>query len=136
MAKKRIYTDEELKVINHRIGKIRTELCNEDNKLFAEMLDLTPQATSNICNRMKSVGNKTIERILSAFPQVNKSWLYTGEGDMLVSDTKVEQNSKITSTEKLFLELDAKNDMINKLLNQQEQFLNIINNLSIVNKQN
>lgn len=34
-------------------------------------------------NNMKSLGNSSIEKIKSAFPDLNMSWLLTGEGDML-----------------------------------------------------
>ena len=34
-------------------------------------------------NNMKSLGNSSIEKIKSAFPDLNMSWLLTGEGEML-----------------------------------------------------
>lgn len=129
MAKKRIYTEEELQQVNNRVGKIRTELCNDDNKLFAQKLGLSTQATSNLCNSQKSVGRKTIEKILEAFPQVNRLWLVMGVGEMMEKDS-MSVAAPITPTEKLYMELDEKNEMIGKLLSQQEQFLNIISNLS------
>ena len=86
MGKKTIYSVEELKKIGYRIAKIRTELCAENNTLFAEKLNIAKQTASNICNGERSIGKKTIEKILDVFPQVNRAWLILGEGDMLKSD--------------------------------------------------
>ncbi|MGN0318280.1 MAG: hypothetical protein ACI4E1_10165 [Lachnospira sp.] len=42
----------------------------------------------------KSIGYKGLEKILEHFPQINKTWLQTGEGEMIKSNT---QNSTIIS---------------------------------------
>lgn len=86
MPKKIIYTSEELKKIGYRVAKIRTDLCGENNNLFAEKLKVAKQTASGLCSGEKSVGKKTIDKILAAFPEVSRAWLVLGEGPMLVAD--------------------------------------------------
>lgn len=69
--------------INHRIAEIRAKFCQNDNKKFAEVLEISPQRASNICNS-EPVGRKVIEKVLKKFPKVSESWLLTGEGSMLM----------------------------------------------------
>lgn len=72
--------------ITQRIVEIKTKLCNNNNKNFAQKLNCTEQYASNICNGQKSTGKKLLEKILAAFPDVSRSWLYFGEGNMMKSD--------------------------------------------------
>ena len=69
--------------INDRIQKIRVTFCENDNKKFAEMMQISQQHASNICNN-ESIGKRQIERILATFPSVSRVWLLTGEGGMLM----------------------------------------------------
>lgn len=69
--------------ISSRILLIRQKFCADNNKEFAEKLGITPQYASNICNGTKAVGEETLEKILNVFPEVNRAWLFFGEGDML-----------------------------------------------------
>lgn len=72
------------KEINRRITQIKAHFCDGNNKKFAERLQCTEQYASNICNGTKAVGVKLLEKILDIFPDVSKSWLFTGEGGMLM----------------------------------------------------
>lgn len=82
MTKKTTYSEEELTKIENRIAKIRTDLCEDNNTLFAEKLGIAKQTASNLCGGKKSVGKKTIEKILDAFPNISRKWLLLGDGDM------------------------------------------------------
>lgn len=69
--------------INERILQIRDYFCDGNNRNFANKIGLNEQYTSNICNGIRKASQKNLIKILDAFPQVNKSWLYFGDGDML-----------------------------------------------------
>jgi hypothetical protein len=69
--------------MNERINLIRKEFCNGSNIEFAKTLGVSPQFSSNICKPGKKVGDKVLDKILAAFPQVNAVWLKMGQGEML-----------------------------------------------------
>lgn len=69
--------------INSRIKKIRTEFFNDSNTEFAKALNKSTQYTSNLTSDGKSVGKNVIESLTSIIPNLNVTWLLTGEGDML-----------------------------------------------------
>lgn len=71
------------KTIADRLSRIRFEFCNGDNKLLAETLGIAPQQCSNYINGKKGIGQKTINKILDAFPSINSAWLILGDGPML-----------------------------------------------------
>lgn len=66
-----------------RIAKIRSTFCNDDNQKFADEIGISEQLASSICTGNKPAGAGTLKKILSAFPRVNRVWLFMGEGDML-----------------------------------------------------
>lgn len=71
--------------ISQQLLKIRAELCENSSQKMADRLGIPKQRLSNYING-KSLGSKTIDTILKAFPEVNPSWLITGEGDMLIDN--------------------------------------------------
>lgn len=83
--------------INQRITKIKTFFCNSNNGAFAAKLGVKEQYASNICNGTKATGPKLLDKILEAFPEVNRTWLILGEGEMLVEpkhDVSIEARDK------------------------------------------
>ena len=52
---------------------------------MAERIGIPKQRLSNYING-KSLGSKTIDLILQAFPEINPTWLMKGEGDMLIDN--------------------------------------------------
>ena len=54
-----------------------------DQKEFAKKCGILPNTISNIKIGEHGISKKTFEKILTAFPEVNKSWLATGEGEMI-----------------------------------------------------
>ena len=55
---------------------------NLSQKQFGEKIGLTRSGISNIENGIRSVSERHILLILSAFPNVSESWLREGEGRM------------------------------------------------------
>ena len=45
--------------------------------------------------KTKNLSSKLIDKIISAFPSVNKLWLLTGEGDMIASTMSVHNDSGV-----------------------------------------
>lgn len=132
MAKKKIYTDDELTNLGYRIAKIRTDLCGENNTLFAEKLGIAKQTASNICSGDKSVGKRTMDKILEAFPQVSKTWLVLGVGDMFVeggngsniSSVGNNNSNNITTVDNRLL------DLLEDAARDRRDLLEIIKNLT------
>ena len=60
-------------------------------KQFAEKIGLErPQAIYDIQKgKTKSISQNMANKILSAFPELNKSWLLSGEGNMLKNNVNV-----------------------------------------------
>jgi len=60
--------------------------------ISARQFDISIGTANGYILRMQknnaSVGSDVIERIVKLYPQVNLVWLITGNGDMLVEDTK------------------------------------------------
>lgn len=69
--------------INSRIKKIRKDFFNDSNIEFAKALNKSKQYASNLTSEGKSVGKNVIENLTSIIPDLNVSWLLTGEGEML-----------------------------------------------------
>ena len=69
--------------ISKRIDKIRQYFCDGVNIDFAAKIGKDPTYTSQLCNGTKSIGKKIIEKILETFPEVSRTWLYFGEGNMM-----------------------------------------------------
>lgn len=69
-------------------------------KSFSEKIGLArPQAIYDIQKgKTKNFSHAMINKIISVFPEFNKSWLLTGEGEMLI------EKEKTTSTENLIKE--------------------------------
>lgn len=66
-----------------RINKIREYFCDGNNKIFAEKLGISTTQASNLCGGKINIGEKSLYKVLLAFPEVSKAWLFRGEGEML-----------------------------------------------------
>ena len=114
-----------------RIKEIRDVMCSGNNKLFAEIMDVKANTTSNWVSRRVSL--EIANMILSKFSNVNSTWLLTGEGEMLKTDTPkpislVENREGVISIPSDVWEviknqsasLKAKDDQINTLISQSK----------------
>lgn len=72
--------------INSRIREIRRRYCNDSNADFAEHMGERPNTVNNWVRDGYSVGKTVINKIVGKFPEVDASWLLTGEGNMLKED--------------------------------------------------
>ena len=114
-----------------RIKEIRDVMCSGNNKLFAEIMDVKANTTSNWVSR--GVSLEIANMILSKFSNVNSTWLLTGEGEMLKTDAPkpislVENREGVISIPSDVWEviknqsasLKAKDDQINTLISQSK----------------
>lgn len=81
-----------------RVEKIRRILAENNNNVFAEKVGITPQLASAIVSGSKGVGRNVAEKILAAFPDVSRVWLYTGDGPMLNTGNVGDNNSGNVAT--------------------------------------
>lgn len=58
---------------------------NSDSAL-AKFLGVNPQTFYDIKAEVHGLSKKMIDKILEKIPEINKSWLMTGEGDMITND--------------------------------------------------
>lgn len=96
--------------IGAQLKEIRAIFCDNSTNIMAEMVKITPQRISNYING-KSLGEETFNKIAAAFPEVNPSWLMTGEGAMIKGEqtpaTEVEQlRERVAELERISREKD------------------------------
>lgn len=72
------------KSINDRILLVRHQIFDENNRLFAQATGIDEATLSKICNGTRTIGNKLIDKIIKGVPNINPTWLLTGEGSMLM----------------------------------------------------
>lgn len=115
--------------INRRLKKIIETVYHLTPFEFSSKYnDPKGQKTYNILNEKNGVSNKMLDSILKAYPEINKIWLLTGEGEMLLSsENNLKEISKDSNTyERLIKELEkriADKEEIIKSLKEQIELL-------------
>ena len=84
--------------MKERIKEIRKKLCNGSNEEFAKKVGESQQTVSNWITR--GVGIGAVKKILNAFKEVDRNWLFDGKGEMLKSESPAtgdiaNENSKL-----------------------------------------
>ena len=59
---------------------------------FAKSISVDPSNFNKMLSGNQTISKKTIDKISNRYPELNKKWLLTGEGDML-KDVSVQQTS-------------------------------------------
>lgn len=73
------------KSVNQRIRQIIGNKSLSVNA-FANAIGVAQGTLASMLNRGTEPSNKTLNAVLSAFPEVNPDWLLTGSGEMYLSD--------------------------------------------------
>lgn len=74
--------------VNKRLKYLITEVFKvTPHKFSIKYMDKGGVKTSQVIRERNGLSNKMLEDILDAYPQINKTWLLTGEGNPLKSDT-------------------------------------------------
>lgn len=87
------------------------------------------------------IGKKSIDKILATYPDLNRSWLLTGEGSMLIGDISGDNNaighgasvsnsndSKIV--EKLLDEISEQRKLVSESQRQVDRLLSIVEKMT------
>ncbi|WP_273215627.1 helix-turn-helix domain-containing protein [Runella zeae] len=107
--------------INQRIDAIISSL-NMNQKVFAESLGKAPTVIYNIVNGRNKPGFEIIESLLKKYPQINSSWLLTGEGEMFTT-TPILTPPTPTSDSYLQEYLKKLEERFEKLLSQKDKLI-------------
>lgn len=105
-----------------RIEKIL--LCKNINaKQLSELCGYErPQVLYDILNeKTKSISNSISIKITSVFPEINRSWLLSGEGSMMLSDTQKSNVSNSDILENLATTIRSQQETITRLINENQQ---------------
>ena len=80
---------------NERIKKVRAHFCEDSNKNFALKMEEQPNTVNNWIRSGYSVGDGVLYKICSKFPELNPTWLLTGEGKMLKTQATSSEQENI-----------------------------------------
>ena len=97
-----------IKVINWLIF----EEIVSSRKDLAEKIGYTESSISQILNQKVPLSTKFINKLSNFNPQINKEWILTGEGEMLVSSIIDNVNMEQTVKERLISFIKSKNKTI------------------------
>ncbi|MGI6243787.1 MAG: XRE family transcriptional regulator [Prevotella sp.] len=86
------------KAVNQRIRQI-IEKGNLSVNAFAKKIGVPQRTLANMLSRGTEPSAKTINAVIATFPNLNKDWLLTGTGPMIITeDTPVDENGKPVET--------------------------------------
>jgi hypothetical protein len=100
--------------INNRIREIRETFCSDSNKEFAAIIKEKQNTVNNWIREGYSIGVSVICKVLTAFPEINPTWLLTGEGEML----KTTASPTVSVNDAETLELHRENRALRKEVEQ------------------
>lgn len=98
----------------------------ESMNLSKKEFETTSGLSNGYLNNCKgNVGAAKLEGILTAYPQLNRTWLLTGEGEMLITDTapRIEDVSIVHADEEVEVDIDS---LMRTWHTTPENFANII----------
>lgn len=113
--------------INQRF-KIFAGFKNLSRNELVDVLGLSPGSVTNLFNGHTAPQPKTLEKIFKAYPELNRVWLLTGEGEMIKIGQKSKAVKKSTNyvTEEAFEllsnEVQLLRQSITKLMGRLENF--------------
>lgn len=88
--------------MNQRFKEITNELKNQrriySDADLARILGISRGEMSNVMSGKRPVSKRIVDNMSTHFPEINKNWLQTGEGEMIKSSDII-QDSPITATE-------------------------------------
>lgn len=83
--------------ISERFCKIKVHFCENNLQNFAQKTGINYHSLSAICNGRRKVGDDVMSKILETFPEVSRSWLILGEGEMLNTQEPAQHVTQTTN---------------------------------------
>ena len=81
---------------NHRFNEVleflKTKRIILSQAEFAQKIGIQASQISEMINEKRKISERTVRRIVDAFPQININWFLTGEGEML---NDIQQNEVV-----------------------------------------
>lgn len=129
--------------VNRRLKKIIEEVYNISPYAFSQKYnDKGGVKTSQVLRERNGLSSKLLEQILEAYPDINRTWLLTGEGEML-KNTSSQKEEEVTVAENAATmitipqrvwavienqaaSLKAKDEQMNRLITQIEESNSIL----------
>lgn len=85
---------------SERIRLVREMLAGGSNVEFANAVGISPQFASSLC-RDYNAGASVIKKIVDAYPQVSESWLKSGVGEMMTTQTTINNIVPMSMSERI-----------------------------------
>ncbi|OJV17875.1 MAG: hypothetical protein BGO30_08005 [Bacteroidetes bacterium 41-46] len=100
--------------VNKRLKLLITEVFKTSpHKFSSKYNDKGGVKTSQVLRERNGLSNNLLEDILMAYPSINKTWLLTGEGEMLKEETKSDTTSIVSEPA---VEYPASSDPLSQLI--------------------
>lgn len=77
---------------------------------FEKSIGMSNASFRKIYNNNGAIGSDKLERVLNTYPQLNPSWLLTGEGSMILGEEAAVQQNKFGKFIHVYIGRDAKDD--------------------------
>lgn len=84
-------------------------LTDNSQSRFAKSVGLSQQTFNNYLNSdgQQKIRKTLLDTILSVYPQINRNWLYFGEGEMFASENSDAQMNTPVDLQRRIVELEA-----------------------------
>lgn len=86
------------------------DFINVSISAFEKSIGMSNASFRKIYNNNGAIGSDKLERILNTYPQLNPSWLLTGEGSMILGEENAVQQIKFGKFIHVYIGRDAKED--------------------------
>jgi len=130
--------------VNRRLKKIITEVYKiSAHKFSSRYNDKGGVKTSQVLRERNGLSNNLLDEILSAYPEINRTWLLTGVGEMMknrfsqLSEQTNSYEKKNYSKEDILGQLIETNSMLvttnSKLVDQHEKIITALKEITATN---
>lgn len=106
-----------------RIAEIRQTFFNGNNRKMSLNTGIEETYLSRICKGNAEPGDALFEKILQALPEISRSWLYLGEGEMMNKQSN-QVNINNQNGDNFHVEQSVNVDMMKELLAEKDARIN------------